>query len=283
MKKRIFVFGDLHGNQENEYKYLSTKNFPEQKELTKEDIVIQLGDFGYVWYYPESKDLYKKDMNILNEIAKKRYTMLVVPGNHENYDIINSLPIIEKWGGKVYELKLKEGSIYFTVRGEIYTINNKKFLTFSGATTSSSEERFSYEQYLSQEKVKKKKYRYNELRKIVYEKVKLKEVSIWKQELATEEEKEYTRKNLEKYNNKVDYVLTHTAPTFVIKELLHQTEYNKIKFECDTAKFLDEISNIIEFKEWHYGHLHNNYIFQDGKEKYNCHYAKPPVEIDLTD
>jgi hypothetical protein len=276
---RIFVSGDWHGNQNGEMKYINKKYFPEQKELSKKDVLIQLGDFGYVWYYEEFKDFYNQERKQLNILANKKYTILVVPGNHENYDIINKLPVINKWGGKVYVLKLEKGEIYFAVRGEVYVINNKTIFTFSGATTS-SEGRFTYEQYKSKEKVKKKKYRYGEYKKTVYEKVKLKEISYWKQEISTEEEKENARKNLEKYNNKVDYVCTHTAPKFIVKEMLHDTEQNQTKINCDTAKFLDDISNIIEFKEWHYGHLHSNYkIIDKNNDTYKCHYSNSPEEL----
>jgi hypothetical protein len=116
------------------------------------------------------------------------------------------------------------------------------------------------------------------LKKVIVEKVKLKEVSIWDQEISTEEEKEYARLQLEKVNYKVDMVCAHTAPSYVIKELIHITEDTKQKIECDTAKFFDEISNVLEFKEWRFGHLHNNYSFIDGEELYLCHYNKPPIE-----
>ena len=41
----VFVTGDCH----SEFQKLSTSSFPEQKEMTKDDIVIICGDFGAVW------------------------------------------------------------------------------------------------------------------------------------------------------------------------------------------------------------------------------------------
>jgi len=279
MNSRVFRFGDLHGDSNSEYQFLNKTNFPEQKELTKNDVFIQLGDFGYVWYYPKSLEGYKKDIHKLNEIADKNFTTLVIPGNHENYDIINALPIIEKWGGKVYELKLKSNSIFFAVRGEIYTINNKKFFTFSGATTSSKENRFSFQEYESGERVKKKKFRYGELKKVVFEKVKLKEISFWPQELSTLNERVNALDNLKRNDFKVDYILTHTPPNFVVQEILTKTELNKGKFTCSTALFLDKVANQTNFKEWFYGHLHFNEIYEKDGKKYFCHYKKAPTEI----
>jgi len=46
-KNRIFVCGDTHGIPRDSKK-LNGTNFPEQKELTKDDVLIQLGDFGWV-------------------------------------------------------------------------------------------------------------------------------------------------------------------------------------------------------------------------------------------
>ncbi len=43
----IYITGDVHIPVD--IKKLSTKNFPKQKELTKNDYVIILGDFGGVW------------------------------------------------------------------------------------------------------------------------------------------------------------------------------------------------------------------------------------------
>lgn len=43
----VWITGDIHGNPQR----FSTDNFPEQKEMTKDDVVIILGDFGLVWDY----------------------------------------------------------------------------------------------------------------------------------------------------------------------------------------------------------------------------------------
>ena len=46
-KVRVFVTGDTHNMLD--WKKLNTSNFPEQKKLTKDDIVIIAGDAGIVW------------------------------------------------------------------------------------------------------------------------------------------------------------------------------------------------------------------------------------------
>ena len=49
---KIFTTGDTHGNFER----LRPEYFPEGLELTKEDVVLQLGDFGGVWFGDERDD-----------------------------------------------------------------------------------------------------------------------------------------------------------------------------------------------------------------------------------
>lgn len=280
--RRLFVVGDLHGGEEGELNFLDKNKFPEQETLTKEDIVFQLGDFGLMWYYPECVDLYGKDIHKANLLADKKFTTFVVPGNHENYDLINELPEIEMFGGKVFEWKLRKNSIFFAKRGEIYTINDKKIFTFSGATSAYESNRFTMEDFLSQNKFKKKKYRYGQLVKVVSEKVKKKEISLWPQEAATEEEKEFALDNLANLKNKVDLILSHTGPIEVIEEMIHKTDFTKEKFEDPVANFLSEINNIAEFKEWHFGHLHVNRKLVDNLGyKFECHYMTEPKEIFL--
>ena len=41
----IYITGDCHG----EFNKFSTAAFPEQKQMTKKDIVIVCGDFGGIW------------------------------------------------------------------------------------------------------------------------------------------------------------------------------------------------------------------------------------------
>lgn len=71
----IFVTGDTHG----EPKRLNTENFPEQKELCREDYVIICGDFGLV--FAEDKES-KTEVWWLNWLEDKNFTTLFVDGNH---------------------------------------------------------------------------------------------------------------------------------------------------------------------------------------------------------
>ena len=72
----IYITGDCHSNFER----FNTRNFPEQKEMTKDDYVIICGDFGGVW----NKDGESKmETSALDWLDGKAFTTLFVDGNHE--------------------------------------------------------------------------------------------------------------------------------------------------------------------------------------------------------
>lgn len=72
----IFATGDTHGN----FLRFEPENFPEQREMTKDDYVIICGNFGGVW------DNSRKERRQLDWLESLPFTLLFVSGNHENFD-----------------------------------------------------------------------------------------------------------------------------------------------------------------------------------------------------
>ncbi len=238
MSNRIFVCGDTHGRNLDTSK-LNGRNFPEQKNLTEDDVVVQLGDFGWVWY---EFGVNKEQEYWLDWLADKNYTLAVVLGNHENYDIIDTLPLEEKWENEVKVLKREKGSIYFLKRGAVYIINGKKILAIGGAESTDKSSRTAHESW-------------------------------WEQERLTHKEMDNCLEEIAQHNNEFDYVLTHTCPS----KYATRFSNNISKAKCVVANFLEHVSNIIEFKEWHFGHFHRDKEILAGK--YRCHYNNPPFEL----
>ena len=237
-KQNIYFCGDTHGYYPHTEKLLFFFEYI-NKQTTKDDFMIQLGDFGYIW-----NAIYnKKYLAFLEWIAAQNITFCVVLGNHENYDEIETFPIIEKFGGKVRVLKLSTGEIYFFERGEIYEIAGKKVFAFGGA--------------LSIDK---------EYRTLGY--------SYWEQELPSQEEYDNAIKNLEQINYNVDLVLSHTCPQFIVKGLVDSMDD---KINDPVAVFFDYLvhEKNIQFKGWHFGHFHiDKEIYTKDNLLFQCYYNK---------
>jgi hypothetical protein len=230
----IYLTGDCHGD----LKRFSSSNFPEGRELTKDDVVIQLGDFGVIW----GLDFIDSEKYWMKWLGNKPWTTLVIQGNHENHDVIEELPVIEKFGGRVYDYEIDDNHIYFSYPGEIFTINDKTFLALPKALSIDQE-------YRTEGK------------------------SWWANELWSKKEEENCLNNLDKINWKVDYVISHTCPQSVIFDTIHQTVYTEGKYYDPTSKLFEFIANKLEFKKWFFGHFHTDVCFTDASgDKYQCLY-----------
>jgi hypothetical protein len=265
---RNYVAGDTHGKNDIQkiYKWYS-KN---QHNITTFDNLFILGDWGGIWFDKSQSRQYKKDVEYQIKFAKKKFNTFIIPGNHENYIEIKKLPIIEKFGGKVRVLtpinpynKKTYGDIYLLERGEIYTINNQKILALGGAKSQDISQR-------------------------------ILNIDYWEDELWNIKEEYNCLDNLEKHNWEVDYVFAHTCPTFVGQKLMQKKfiSLGDKRYYSFTNKSKDSVASFFEhlvneglkFKEWHFGHYHEDILIDDFKDIdgnyiYQCHYLKPPKEI----
>lgn len=130
-----------------------------------------LGDFGVCW------DNGKQDKYIQNWWENKTFTTIAIAGNHENYDLLYNLPMVEKFGGRLF--KVSE-SVYYTMSGDIYNFNGHKCLCINGAESHDKEYR-------------------------------TKGISWWPQESIDEIAIKNTFNQLETHLYDVDYVFTHTG------------------------------------------------------------------------
>lgn len=113
----IYITGDTH--IPIDIKKLNTHNFPEQKQMTKNDYVIISGDFGGIW----KKDS-KEDDYWLKWLNNKNFTTLFIDGNHENHTLLNSYPV-EIWNrGHIHRVK---DSVLHLMRGQVFQLQNKRF------------------------------------------------------------------------------------------------------------------------------------------------------------
>ena len=215
----IFVCGDIHAD----ISHISKRAMKKQNiMLTENDYLIILGDFGGVWYYPESR-FYKQDVYLQKWLSKQPWTTLFVDGNHENHDLLNQYPIEEWNGGNVHHI-VKDKIIHL-MRGQIFNIDGKTIFTMGGAQSHDMEIRQEW-------------------------------INWWRAELPSFQEYETAINNLEKNNWKVDYVLTHCCSSSGAKELL-QEKYNSAD-ESLLEAFFEGLTKNLTYDRWYCGHYHMN-------------------------
>jgi hypothetical protein len=224
---RIFVTGDCHGT--HDYAKLSTSKWPEGKLLDRDDYVIVTGDMGLVWSNDpdDPKEDYLKDWYGV----QKPWTTLFACGNHENHDMLYQLPTKEMFGS---EVGVVCENVYHLKRGNIYKIHDSTFFVMGGAVSIDKHHR-------------------------------TEGLSWWKYEVPTYTEFDHGIESLEKYNWKVDYIITHTCPDEVIPLLgFSRTIIDPV------STYLNHIAKNTKYNEWYFGHFHTD----KDLGRYHCVYDR---------
>ncbi|MEA5038592.1 MAG: metallophosphoesterase family protein [Clostridiaceae bacterium] len=228
----IFATGDTHGN----FLRFDKKYFLERDELSCSDHVIICGDFGGVW------DGSKKENHMLDELDAASFTTLWVDGNHENYDRLRRYPTEEWHGGKVQRIR---PNIIHLMRGQVYEIEGCTFFTMGGASSHDIDDGILNphapdfeEQYWMMRRMGAR-FRVNHR-------------SWWKEELPSDAEYAEAIANLDRVNWRVDYVITHCAPTGLLNLIGRGYTPDRL------TNFLDMVSKRLEFHYWLFGHYHDN-------------------------
>lgn len=208
----IFITGDTHGDID--YKKLLVLK---EKNLSYRDYLIICGDAAICWSIqelPYFKELY-------NDIG---CTIIFIDGNHENFEMLNSMPLVEYKGALMHQI---DKHIFHVLRGEIMKIDNLSFLCIGGAVSIDKMYRTPY-------------------------------VSWWPEEEITFHDIDNALNNLDKVNNKVDYVITHCVDTrTVIKTFGFRRDI------CtDQLTFIDKV---VDYKHWFFGHYHFDRQIDDKK------------------
>lgn len=237
----IYITGDIHRDPTR----FSTKNFPEQKEMTKDDIMIILGDFGLIWNQMETN--YEKYW--LNWLENKPFCTVFIDGNHENFDRLNTYPI-ETWhGGKVQKIR---PNIIHLMRGQVFEIEDKTFFTFGGASSHDVQDGILRP---DDPNFKRKQKALDRQTNAMY---RIHRINWWPQEMPNETEMTEGIKNLKKQNNTVDFILTHSPYTSVLKDIDGYQPDN-------LSDYLQKIKQTTMYKQWLFGHIHANTAFHQDK------------------
>lgn len=222
----IWITGDTHIPRN--INKVGQNNWLEGNTLTKKDYLIVLGDFGLLWK-PDTSEL---ETYWTTWLDNRKWTTLFIDGNHENHDRLNKLDKVDMFDGTVGKVS---DNIFHLKRGEVYTIDGKKFFCMGGA--------LSIDKYHRTEGY-----------------------DWWREEQPSHLEQDQGISNLEKHNNKVDYILTHTAPYNLLPYIIPEVEdisglnfgvpYEGHRFFDNTCKYLQHICDTVEYKMGYCGHWH---------------------------
>ena len=178
----IYFLSDLHGD-------INFSGLNEYLEIAKkDDLLIILGDISLKLSESENYERFTKYFLSLKK------NIAFIDGNHENFEFLKSFPTKTWCGGLVHELS---PNIVHLKRGNVFTIENKKFFVFGGCKSSS----------------------------------KWKQLGLWHYgEEPEKDELELAYKNLEKHNYSLDYILTHKyeqnpKPESLCKELQDLSQF----------------------------------------------------------
>ena len=213
----VYITGDIHGNPD-EIIYLSNKY-----GLTKDDILVLLGDVGANYY------LNKKDIKTKQRMSKEiEATILCIHGNHEaRPGTIEGYELYEWNGGEIW-VQPEYPNLLFAKDSSIFNLEGLSCLVLGGA--------YSVDKYYRLERG----------------------YAWFKNEQPSEYIKECTEVQLAKVNNKVDAVFSHTCPFKYEPVEVFLPGIDQSTVDSSTEQWLDKIEDKLDYKAWYCGHWHIN-------------------------
>ena len=221
MSREVYVIGDIHGD----YNIIDARFGDVVGQGNKDNVLFVAGDAGFVNSY-ENESSKAQRIEKLNSLP---FTIIVVLGNHENYDVIESFPEVTIFNGKCYK---EDGvDVYYAKNGQIFDIDGIKYFTFNGGLSIDKEHRLELERKFG---------------------VKF----WWPQEVKTEDFNEAYSLYISKH---VDYVITHDIPKSIFGKLVPFIPARFKDQTCPLQDFFQRIYSIKKHTHWYAGHYHPSY------------------------
>lgn len=183
------------------------------------------------------------DREVLAWYEDQPWTTLFVDGNHENHDVIDTLPVTERWSGKVQVVPGFPHVVHL-MRGEVYD------LPLGGGTTTrcfvmggaESTDRW----------------------------CRTEGVNWWAREMPSDEEYENAVSNLERVGWSVDYVLTHEVPYGAMADALCWRYWIQRRDppRNELSGFLQYVDDRLDKRRlgmWYAGHHHVDRMVMDNR------------------
>lgn len=211
----VFLTGDTHGRTD----FGKVEQFARDagRHLTRDDYLIILGDFGFLWHGPSNED----EVEALDWLEGQTFTTLFLDGNHENFDLIDALPVTERFGGRVQDVR---PHVTHLMRGERYEIGGHSFFVVGGGHS-------------------------------IDRKWRTPHVTWWEQEVPDDEERARIAAAARGVGH-VDFVLTHVPPTGQYQR--YRARWSGFWGPSDEyTDWLEEnVEDVVSYDRWFFGHLH---------------------------
>lgn len=186
-------------------------------EFTKDDFLIICGDFGYVFSEKETAS----ERERLDELQSQTNgcTICFIDGNHENFNRLKKLKTEYLFNNEVGVVRK---GVYHLRRGRPYVINGNTLFTFGGAISTDRMTR-------------------------------IPNINWWHDEVPNKYEIILAENVLK--SQPIDYVITHTCPFSVRKQIKSKRLYD---LYCPTEVALEEMKLQLKdnYKKWYFGHFH---------------------------
>jgi len=211
----FYITGDTHGN------FRPIKRFCASSNLTKDDVLVVLGDAG-VNYFLNERDLQSKKI-----IANIPATVFCIHGNHEARP--QSLPHLYReieWRGGTAYVEDAYPNLLFAKDGEVYDFDGISAIVIGGAYSVDKHYRLMHGW------------------------------SWFADEQPDENTKVRVENKLDSLGWEVDAVLTHTCPTSFEPIEAYIDGVDQSTVDKSTELWLDEIEKKLSYRKWYCGHWH---------------------------
>lgn len=227
----VYITGDIHGNPE----FIIYR--AQQLGLTKDDVLVLLGDVGANYYLNKRDDRMKEALSKYIEA-----TILCIHGNHEarpSPTICEDYKI-KIWNGGLVWHQEQYPNLLFACDGSVFDLDGKKCIALGGA--------YSVDKF----------YR-------------IQHGYAW----FADEQPDYLIKlnveeRLAEIGYQVDAVFSHTCPFKYEPVEMFISGIDQSKVDDSTERWLDEIEDKLDYKAWYCGHWHCNkhidkmhFLFED--------------------
>ena len=250
----IYIRGDIHGDAIAAFSF---KRHPGLRELTKDDIVIVLGDFGLPFGIRRKGYDPKEDRYHIQFLRGKPWTTIAIAGNHDDRCAISDMPVVERWGGQVRQFTfegISYNNVYYVDSPQILDIQGEHILMIPGAESHDIQDGILDPEdpnYLHMRKklVTNNKYYFR-----------IKNWDWWEDEAVNV----FAAKQLLKDNSDhFNLILSHDYPGLVSYHVA------PTGFRLKATKgeeYLEELRTTLDFDAWFFGHLHYD-LWQDPEDE----------------